>query len=53
MEQTAEFLGTGGQAAELDAAPSGRVVGQDCHVDLHLRTVQPFVTQPGRPAVSG
>jgi hypothetical protein len=51
MEQTAEFLGASGQAAELDAAHRGRVVSQDRYVDLHLRTVPALVAHPSGPPV--
>ena len=49
MEQTAEFLGAGGQTAEVDAADSRRVVSHDRHRDLHTRAVPAFVAQLGRP----
>jgi hypothetical protein len=41
MQQTAEFLGAGGQPTETDAADRGRVVSHHRHHDLHLGSV-PF-----------
>ena len=50
MEQTAEFLGARSQATVTDAADRGRIVGHDCHRELHLCSVPPFVTQLPRPS---
>jgi hypothetical protein len=35
VEQTAEFVGVGGQTTEVDAADGCRVVDHDGHGDLH------------------
>ena len=54
MEQTAEFLGTRGQATMPDAAEGCRIVGHDRHRELHTGAVPAFVVQlSGPPTPSG